>query len=317
MKLRLREAKLMRTTADLLASVDSIRSVLAEDAPKAEEERKLTARAYRAMYDAGLFGLVAPKRFGGLELHPADCLRVWEAVSQIDPSAGWCLVMNQTVAQYASRLPERGIQEIFADGIPTMAGALNPPGRARRVDGGWRVSGRVPFASGCHHTQWLAMPASEEGGTPFGVMFRREDAEIFDTWHTIGMRGTGSADIGVEELFIPDHMVAPVCPLTDPPKGFEGPLFGMWPWTAILGEAVVSVAVAGLAVDAVVSLCKSKVPAYQGTPLKDQQLPQFLLGKAASRVEASRDTLHRAATVAHDELSETGGTLSTEAKLRL
>jgi LrgB-like family len=112
----------------------------------------------------------APKAYGGIELHPTDCLRLWEAVARIDAAAAWNLVMNQAIAAYSAWLPLKGVAELFAGGIPTIAGALHPPAKAVRVDGGWRITGQVPFASGCHHTQWLVMPAQEDGAdTPFGV----------------------------------------------------------------------------------------------------------------------------------------------------
>ena len=227
--------------------------------------------------------MLAPRRYGGYELHPTECLRVWEAVARIDASAAWNLVMNQGIANYAAWLPEAGVKELFADGIPTIAGALNPPAHARRVEGGWRVTGQVPFGSGCHHAGWLAMPAMEEGADAlFAVFFPRTSGTVLDTWHTIGMRGTGSTDYRADDLFVPEHMVAPVGPLANPAPGFDGPLFHMWPWPNILGEGIISVAVAASALNAAVELCKNKTPSYQGVPLKQQQLPQFLLGKAAS-----------------------------------
>jgi indole-3-acetate monooxygenase len=308
----------MTTTADLLNAVESIRPVLADASAAAESERTPTSAAYRAMYDAGLFGMLAPRDYGGYELHPTECLPVWEAVARIDASAAWNLVMNQGIANYAAWLPEAGVKELFADGIPTVAGAFNPPARARRVDGGWRVTGQVPFGSGCHHASWLAMPALEEGAdAPFAVFFPRQSGTILDTWHTMGMRGTGSTDYCADDLFIPDHLTAPVGPLTNPAPGFGGPLFRMWPWPNILGEGSVSVGVAASALDAAVELCKNKTPAYQGIPLRQQQLPQFLLGKAASRIEAARDTLSRAGEVAYADVERGGKSLSTQSKTRV
>src|SRR5205823_15002921 len=134
----------------------------------------------------------------------------------------------------------------------------------------------------------------------FGAFLPRSVATILDTWHTLGMRGTGSSDVAVKDLFVPDRLTAPVGPLLHPAPGFEGPLFRMWPWTAILGEATVSVGVAAAAVDAAVQLCKTKTPAYNATPLREQQLAQFHMGKAKARVEAARDTLYRAAETAYD-----------------
>ncbi len=306
------------TTTRLLDAVEALRPVLIEDAQKAEVERVPTSAAYQAMYDAELFAMLAPRRYGGFELHPTECMQVWEAVARIDASAAWNLVMNQGIANYAAWLPEAGVAELFSNGIPTIAGALNPPAHAQRVEGGWQITGQVPFGSGCHRAQWLAMPALEEGAdAPFAVFFPRESGTILDTWHTVGMRGTGSTDYRADDLFVPNHMTAPVGPLANPAPGFGGPLFRMWPWPNILGEGMVSVGVAASALEAAIELCKNKTPAYQGVPLKEQQLAQFLLGKAASRVEAARDTLFRAADIAYADAESSGKSLSVESKVRL
>src|SRR3954451_15581728 len=309
---------MINTTTRLLDAVDALRPILIEDAQKAEVERVPTFAAYQAMYDAELFAMLAPRRYGGFELHPTECMRVWEAVARINASAAWNLVMNQGIANYAAWLPEAGVEELFSNGIPTVAGALNPPAHARRVKGGWQITGQVPFGSGCHRAHWLAMPALEEGAdAPFAVFFPRKSGTILDTWHTMGMRGTGSTDYRADDLFVPTHLTGPVGPLTNPAPGFDGPLYHMWPWPNILGEGTISVGVASSAVDAAVELCKNKTPAYQGTPLKEQQLAQFLLGKAASRIEAARDTLFRAADIAYADAESSGRSLSVESKVRV
>jgi alkylation response protein AidB-like acyl-CoA dehydrogenase len=319
----------MDVTATLLHEVDRIRPILEEHAPGAEVNRQPARIAYDAMFEAGLFGMLAPTAHGGLELHPVDTMRVWEAVARIDAAAGWVLVLNQGAAAFVGWLPSAGREELLRDGPTTLAGGFNPPAAATRVEGGWRITGRCPFASGCHYASWLVMPALEMHGdrpkvdpvtgqpSPFAAFFPRRAARILDNWHTLGMRGTGSTDIAVEDLFVPDRRTAPVAPLVNPPPGFEGPLFRMFPWTGILGEAIVSVGVASAAVDAGVQLCKTKTPSYNTTPLREQQLAQFLMGKAKARVEASRDTLYRAAEAGFDDVARSGGLLSVEAKVRL
>jgi alkylation response protein AidB-like acyl-CoA dehydrogenase len=314
---------------DLLKAVDRIGPLIEEGADSAEANRKLSGVVYEAMYQAGLFAMLAPKAYGGLELHPVEAMRVWEAVARIDSSAAWNLVMNQAISTYAAWLPAEGAREIFRHGPATTAGAFNPYGTATRADDGWRITGRVPFASGCHHAQWLSMPVVElDGDRPkldpvtgrskaFAAFFPRGDVTILDTWDTVGMRGTGSTDFAVQDLFVPDRLTAPICPLDKPAPGFEGPLFRMWPWTAILGEAIVSVGVAGAAVDEAVRLCKTKTPAYNAIPLREQQLVQFQMGKARARVEASRDTLYRGAGAAFDETTLSKTHLSSDAKVRL
>ena len=316
-------------TRTLLDAVEEIRPLIQQHAAAAEADRRLGSGVYDAMYGAGLFSMLAPRAHGGLEVHPVEAMRVWEAVARADTAAAWNLVMNQCISAYAAWMSPEGARELFRDGPPTTAGALNPPAAAIRAEGGWRVTGRVPFGSGCHNARWLAMPAIEHAGgspkvdpetgraAPFAVFFPREQATILDTWHTLGMRGTGSTDYEVQELFVPDHMTAPVGPLATPAPGFEGPLYRMWPWTCIMGETTVSVGAAAAAVDQAVELCRAKTAAYNAVPLREQQLPQFQLGRAKAQVDASRDTLHAAAGEAYAEVEQTGRLLSREAKIRL
>ncbi len=316
--------------ADLLKEVDRLKPLISEGSAYAENQRELPANVYDAMFDAGLFSMATPREYGGLESHPVEMLEVWEAVARIDTASAWNLVMNQCVASFfGAYLPAETARQVFGNGPITLAGALNPPAAAVRVEGGWRVTGRVPFASGCSNAQWFAMPAVEMDGdgpkinpetgmpAPFGICFPSNQASILDTWKTYGMRGTGSHDFAVDDMFVSDDFVIPVGPMTNPAPGFEGPLFRMMPWPAIFGEAIVGVGSAAAAVDTAVELCVNKTAAYNATPLKEQQLPQFQIGKAKARVEASRDTLYRAVSDAFDDVSASGALLTVESKVRL
>jgi hypothetical protein len=156
-----------KITSDLLDAVEEIRPVIETGAPRAEADRKLPQEVFDAMYDAGLFGLLAPKAYGGFELPLPEVMRVWEAVAHIDSAAGWNLVMNQGLASFIAWLPDDGAEELMADGPATVAGGFFPPGTAKRAEGGWEVTARVPFASGCHNAKWHWLPALEtEDGEP-------------------------------------------------------------------------------------------------------------------------------------------------------
>jgi indole-3-acetate monooxygenase len=315
-------------TADLLGRVEQIEPLIREHAARAEADRQLSSVVYEAMYEAGLFGMMAPRAYGGLELQPVETMQVLEAVARIDSAAAWNLSMNQAIAAFAAWLPAAGARELFRDGPTTVAGAWSPPATAERVPGGWRITGRCPFGSGCHHARWLVMAAMEMDGeqpkidpatgqpAPFVAFFPRREATILDAWHTLGMRGTGSTDYAVDDLFVPDHLTAAVGPLEHPAPGFEGPLYRMWIQSGHFGEATVSVGVAAAAVDEAVHLCRTKTPAYNAIASREQQLVQFQIGKARARVEASRDTLYRAAVAAHEEVASSGGLLSIESKIR-
>jgi indole-3-acetate monooxygenase len=315
-------------TTDLLRTVEHIRPIIEEFAAQSETDRRVPEQTYSAMFDSGLFGMCAPKAYGGLEMHPVETMKVWEAVARIDSAAAWNLVMNQSVADFAAWLPEEGAREVFDNGPATVAGALFPPGSARRVEGGWRVSACVPFASGCQNATWLALPAFEMDGdqikvdpetdqpVQMAVFLPREEATILDTWHTLGMRGTGSADIEVNDVFVPSHRVTAVGRLSEPAPGFEGPLFRFFPWLAILGESIVSVAVAASALDDLIELAATKTPAYGATALRELPLAQHAAGKALGRINAARDTLYRSAEEGFAEAAD-GSLLSDEAKVRL
>jgi alkylation response protein AidB-like acyl-CoA dehydrogenase len=151
-------------TQELLDRVETIRPALTADADHAEAQRMLTPAMYEAMYRAGLYAMLAPRQYGGFELHPAECMRVWEAVARIDAAAAWNLVMNQGIANYAAWLPEAGVKELFANGIPAIAGALSPPARAHALRGDGASPGRfrsaadatMPIGSQC--LLWKTMP---------------------------------------------------------------------------------------------------------------------------------------------------------------
>ncbi len=97
------------TVNDLLHSIEAIRPILVEEAPKCEQERRVTPRAFQALRDSGVFRLHAPKRFGGLEAHPAECLTIWETIGRIDASIGWNAFMTHAgVPPFAAWLPESG-----------------------------------------------------------------------------------------------------------------------------------------------------------------------------------------------------------------
>jgi alkylation response protein AidB-like acyl-CoA dehydrogenase len=316
-------------TEELLAAVERLRPVIAEHAPRAEANRQISAAVYDGMYSAGLFGMLAPKARGGHELHPVAYAQVIEAVARIDAATAWVLHMNQGFACLTAWLPAAGVDELFRDGVPTVASAFNPPAGAVRAEGGWRLTGQVPFASGCQNARWLQMPAIEmQDGqpkldpatgqpSPMLAFFPRSAATILDTWHTVGMRGSGSADIAIDNLFVPDRLTAAVRPLTDPAPGFEKSLYRLWPWTLFLGETVVSIGIAAAAIEQAVLLCQTKTAAYNTVALRDQQLTHYSLGKAQSRVNASRDTLHASIAAAYDELEQTNALLSADAKVRL
>ena len=312
----------------LLDAVDGIRPIVEECAAQSEARRSLAAPVYDAMRDAGLFRTLAPRAFGGLELHPAEAYRIWEAVARIDSAAAWNLQISSAISSFASWLPKEGGEEVFERGPDTIfAGGLFPPGPSVRVTGGWRVTVRAPFASGCHQAQWLFVPILEvddasskfdptrEDPPTIGAFVPRDEVDLIDTWHTVGMRGTFSADVSVDDVFVPDHRIAYLEVPKNPAPAFSGPLYATAPWPAIHGEATVSLGIAGAAIEKLVDLAARKTPAYSRIVLRDRAMAQHHAGRARGLLNASRDSLHAAISEAYRD-AERNRRLSEAMKIR-
>jgi len=307
------------TLEDLLARVEDIRPVIERNRDWNEEHRRLADEVYDAMLAAGLFRMVAPRAYGGYEMHPVDIYRVVHAVSKLDAAAGWNLQIAGAAAGFAVFLPQQAADDLFADGPDVVsAGAFFPPASATRVDGGWRVTGRTPFASGCHRADWILMPAVEmEGDAPrinpvtgqpdgMAMFLPKRDIRVIEHWDTLGMRGTGSHDVAVEAAFVPEHRMAVVAPVTDPAPAFAGPLYRLNLFNGVHSESIPSVATAERAVEDLARLAQTKVPNYATVPLAQRELIQHHLGKARSLVGAAKSYLESSISAAYENAARDG-----------
>ena len=317
------------TTDSILREVERIRPILEECAPQAEAERALPDAAYDAMIEAGLFRMLAPKAFGGLELHPVEAYRVVEAVARIDSAAGWILNQTYAISATAAWCPKEGGEELYARGPDAIcAGGFFPPGLSVRVEGGWRITARQQFASGCHRALWFGVPIQEvaddasrfdpriEDPPTIAALVPRDEVDLIDNWHTSGMRGTFSADVSVDDVFVPDTRVAFIDLESERAPAFSGPLYGLWPWQATLGETAVSIGIASAAIDELIDLAERKKPSYSRQPLHDRAMVQHHAAKARGLVDASRAFLYAATSEAFAGV-EADGRYSEATKLRL
>jgi alkylation response protein AidB-like acyl-CoA dehydrogenase len=196
--------------------------LIRECADEAERERRLPARVASAMAAADLYKVAAPASIGGGECDPRTQIETIEAVSAADGATGWNLMIGiENMGFLGAALPLETARKLFADPGLIVAGALNPLGRAAKVDGGYRVTGQWPFASGCHNAAWfwgqcIVMdgdePAKGENGAPMmrEALIPSSAFEILDTWHVSGLRGSGSHDVAARDAFIPDEHVTAV-----------------------------------------------------------------------------------------------------------
>jgi alkylation response protein AidB-like acyl-CoA dehydrogenase len=150
--------------SELLAEVASIAPILAEHAPLSEKLGRLDAPSLEALRGTRLISMFCPRELGGLEADPVTAILVLEALARIDGAAGWTLGILSSSPWAGAYLPAASARQMFANGVPPMAGSFFPKGEAEPVAGGYRVKGRWPFASGIHHADWVLAGALSRAG---------------------------------------------------------------------------------------------------------------------------------------------------------
>ena len=181
-----------------------------------ERGRRIPPAIAQAMKDAGVFGMAMPRVWGGPELDPLTQFRVIEALAMADGSVGWCAMIGCDGGYVTAFLDQDVARAMYPDVLVATAAAATTTGQAARVPGGYRVSGRFPFVSGCQHCEWLwlgcivvdnGVPRVDTNGVPETrqCVLPLSRCEILDTWHTTGLRGTGSNDIVVRDQLVEEE----------------------------------------------------------------------------------------------------------------
>ena len=315
------------TLTDLLTKVREIGPGIREYSHTTEAERRLSGPAYRAMRDAGLYRMWRPREYGGLEVDPKTGFRVSEEVARFDSAAGWNLQLSIAVDTFLAWIPNAGVEEILRDERVTLAGAFNPPGQAIAEDGGYRVTGRWPFLSGVHQAAACLVtaiaiengqPVTNEQGMPVQLLtlIPQNEGSIPDSWHTLGMRGTGSHDFEVNGTLVPKQRTAPMMPLQHLEKPYDGALYrhSIWPAIAIL--ATPALGAARSAIDELKELADQKTPSYSANPLKERHVAQAQLAQAEATLGAGRAYLYEVLDETWDWVNA-GNTITMEQKLKM
>lgn len=265
-----------------------------------EDERRIPPALVDSLREAGFHRMLAPRVFGGFELDILSCFRVVEVLAEADGSVGWN-VMNNAVQQIATlALPDACIEEVFKHGPDhVIAGTLVPGGgKGRRVQGGYMVSGRWRFGSGCREATWMMGNFDLEGddSSPKGVyrvIFPIEDCTIIDTWDMTGMRGTGSHDWSVTDVFVPEHRTVFVpgrVLFNQWQERWPGPLYAL-PTHAIVGphHSMIATGIARAGIEALAEFAGSKLPRGRFTGLlRDQPHIQDWIGRAEAVLGGGR-----------------------------
>jgi indole-3-acetate monooxygenase len=281
--------------ARLLAGVERIRPILAEQCEAEERQAQLSCASADALYDAGVLRMKAPRVLGGGEADLVTQYEVIEAVSRINPAAGWCGMVGATsIAIPGAFLSDEGVATMFGAGrMPRGALLVMPSARAVPVEGGFRLTGRWAFASGVHHAEWVAahalVPAGEDVSPALHMLVFPADAvELHNNWQVLGLRGTGSCDISVSDLFVPASMAWNVA-IQPPQRG--GPLYRLGIPAFVANEhAAFATGLARRALDALTETAINKKRGYGpgAVSLSDRAAVQRLIGHRELRLRAAR-----------------------------
>ena len=279
----------------LLETVEGLRNVFEIGADEAELSGTLPASTVNAIYESGLFSFKTPSILGGAEADAMTQLDVIEAASRIDPAAGWCLMIGAgTLSNIGAFASDEAIAAIFLDGKPPKAaGVAAPSGEAIVVEGGDRVSGRWSFASGIRHSEWVAGGAvvknqKEDAPQQIRLVVPTVEVEIHDNWQVIGLKGTGSCDYSITDVFVPDRFTWPG---SDPEPRLGGANFRLGrPGMQTTGHCGFALGVGRRALDAVTELAQTKRRGYRGTMslIADRGSFQRFLGESELRLRAAR-----------------------------
>lgn len=281
--------------------LDAIRAIapdIAAAAEQTERNRGLDEGLIDRLTEAGMFRMMLPKARGGEDLTPLQVLRVVEELARADASAGWTGMVANGFNGLLGLFPVETIDEVLAKGPDLrMRGALAPKGRLVEVEGGYRISGQWPFASGSYPHDWIAAsglvfdgPAPKMvDGQPviLMVLVHPKEARFLDTWDSVGMRGSASHDFVLDDVFVPTRRAAG---LMSGPSNLEGPVHRL-PFPVITAGQHTAVSTGGAmgALEDLAALAVNKRPAFKpNQKLIDDPVFSHRFGQLIARLDAAR-----------------------------
>jgi len=200
-----------QSARQLIERAHALAPVLRERAGGDAQQRQVSAETIQALRSADLFRVLQPKRWGGFEMEPGVFAEIQIALAAGDMSAAWVYGVVGVHPFQLALFDDRAAQDVWgADNSALIASTYMPTGRAIPVDGGYRFSGKWKFSSGSIHCEWIllgGLVGDPQHGDYRTFLLPRADYSIVDTWHVLGLKGTGSQDIVVADAFVPAHRV--------------------------------------------------------------------------------------------------------------
>jgi alkylation response protein AidB-like acyl-CoA dehydrogenase len=281
---------------DIRERVRALKPLIESSRSEAEELKRLPDKVAAAFLEHDLYRILVPKDLGGAGLDPLAYFDLCEELGSYDGSVGWNFALGSTCSPLVGMLPMDRLKSFFGDPDCAIAGTVGPSGKAEKVEGGWRLTGRWSWMSGVHQSRWVILGAIvHENGAPVlnaegapdarQFLLPKDPAQVLDVWDVGGMRGTGSTDYVLEDVFAPAEMWV---------RAFNGqsnhpdPIFRV-PFTYFgLGLCAVALGIARPAVDGLKALAAGKVSAVSRRGLKDQAQAQYAVAKSEALLRSAR-----------------------------
>ena len=293
-------------------------------ADRAESDRELPLELANEIADKGFFRMLVPKSLGGAEIDLMQYLSVIETFAEADGSTAWCVNQNAGFATAAATMPEETAREIWSDQRAVLANGPPTSAEAVPVDGGYRLTGRWNFSSGCRHATWMAAVAPirhpdrhKEDSTDDKdvriLLVPKNEVDLVDVWQVNGLRGTGSFSFEVQDLFVPS--IRTFNPSDRPREG--GPLYVL-PMSLLFasGFACVALGVARAGLDSAIEIAGGKRPDLGKDLLRDKPVVQRQIGQAEAVWGSARAFLLEAASAAWESACKIHS-LTLEERIRL
>ena len=301
----MQHATIIPSPESLIARAREMQPVLRQRAERCEAERNVPAETIAEMQEAGFFRILQPKRWGGYEMDPQVFYDVQMAIAEACMSTAWVYGVVGCHPYELALFHDQAQHDVWGKDTSVLASSsYQPVGKVEHADGGFYLSGQWGFSSGSKHCDWVLLgavvPPAKEGDAPDARTFLlpRSDYEILDRWHVFGLKGTGSEDIKVNRVFVPEyrtHRSVDGFLCTNPgQKENTAPLFAL-PWAQVFVRAVSTAAIGATrgAVAAAVEISKSRISTNTGKAAKADPFLQNAVAKAYAQADEMDVVLHR------------------------
>jgi indole-3-acetate monooxygenase len=296
------------SASDCIGRARELAPLIEAHATRIEQEREIVPEVLAALHDARLFRMLIPKSCDGWEADPVTFMQAIEELAKADGSTAWCVAQASGCSMAAAYVEPRVAREIFGRADAAMAwGPVGPNAKAVAVAGGYRASGSWSFASGIKHAGWLGChcPVVEPDGSPRlapdgkpaerTMLIPKASASINDIWRVVGLKGTGSDNYTIDDLFVPDDHTFTREFAAD--RREAGPLYRFTTFHLYgIGFAAIALGLARASLDAFIALAATKIPKTKTFVLRDNAVVQSQVALAEAKFASSRafllQTLH-------------------------